>query len=376
MTTAKLRVAHVAQPTTAGVPNVILSLVRDQVERGLDVHVVCPDEGYLAARAYALGASVHTWSAGRSPSLKVLRETIELRRILKDLGPDLVHLHSAKAGLVGRLVNRGRIPTIYQPHAWSFHAARGVLGYLTTFWERHSARWAHALVAVSHDEAKEGKARKVVARYRVIPNGLDLQLHASRDPTLARHDLGLRDVPTAVCIGRLCEQKGQDKLLAVWPSVLREVPSAQLLLVGDGPDRPSLTRQARGHSSIIFVGEQVDVRPWISAASVVVLPSRWEAGVSLAAMEAMAGARSVVLSAVAGSQDSAPNLGAAVIAQSADSDLARAIVMRLKDLELAKREGQEARSIAERHFNRSDAVASMFDLYMDLIFDFARETLA
>jgi hypothetical protein len=52
--------------------------------------------------------------------------------VVEEVRPDLVHAHSAKAGLAGRLAVRGRIPTVFQPHAWSFEAVGGVTAALAS----------------------------------------------------------------------------------------------------------------------------------------------------------------------------------------------------------------------------------------------------
>ena len=57
--------------------------------------------------------------------------------------------------------------------------------------------------------------------------------------------------PTVVCVGRLCRQKGQDVLLAAWPGVLSQIPDAQLVLVGDGPDGESIRDRADGSVSLL-----------------------------------------------------------------------------------------------------------------------------
>jgi glycosyltransferase involved in cell wall biosynthesis len=109
--------------------------------------------------------------------------------------------------------------------------------------------------------------------------------------------------PLVVCVGRLCRQKGQDILLEAWPSVLRRVPTARLVLVGDGPDAARL--RAAAPRDVLFAGSAADAVPWYQAADLVVLPSRWE-GMALAPLEAMACGRPVVMTDVDGARESLP----------------------------------------------------------------------
>src|SRR4051794_40307948 len=153
-TNRRLHVLHVSVPTTGGVATVATSYVRDQVERGWNVTVACPSDGDLGYSAREAGATVRWWEAGRGrgPGHSTLGEAVRLKRIVAQTQPDVVHLHSSQAGLVGRLVLRDRVPTVFQPHAWSFLAARAGVQRASLRWERYAVRWASELVCVSETE--------------------------------------------------------------------------------------------------------------------------------------------------------------------------------------------------------------------------------
>jgi glycosyltransferase involved in cell wall biosynthesis len=343
-----LSVLHVSQPTEGGVGRQMLALIADQVERGFDVAVACPSRGELPERAVAAGVRHWPWTAARFPGPGVALETAALRRIVDESGADLFHLHSSKAGLAGRLVLRGRRPTIFQPHAWSFEAVNGVIGRAALGWERMSARWAHLVVCVSEGERLLGEEAGIRARFRVIPNGVDLAAfpHASpEDRGAARVRLGRSGTaPLVVCVGRLARAKGQDVLLRAWPSVRERVPDAALVLVGDGPDAEALRR--RVSPGVELVGERDDVLDWLAAADVVVQPSRWEA-MSLALLEAMARGRSVVVTDVAGMPEILADVDGAIVPVEAPAPLAAAIAERLVDASRAEAEGRENRRRVE-----------------------------
>ncbi|MFD5434232.1 glycosyltransferase [Kitasatospora sp. NPDC127067] len=313
-----MTILHISQPVDGGVARVVADLVRGQREAGHRVMVACPRGGRLAGEAAAVGALVQDWPARRSPGPGTPAEAWRLRRIVRAAAPDVVHLHSAKAGLAGRLAVRGAVPTVFQPHAWSFAAVDGALGAATLRWERFATRWAHRVLCVSVQERADGVAAGVHADWAVVPNGVDVRHYAPADRRAARIALGLDlDAPLAVCVGRLCRQKGQDVLLAAWPEVLRRVPRARLALVGGGPEEQrvaELVRQTAEPARIRLVGDVPDPRPWLAAADLVVLPSRWE-GMALAPLEAMAAARPVLLTDVPGARECLP-----------PSELARAVV--------------------------------------------------
>ncbi|NKE63205.1 glycosyltransferase family 4 protein [Lentzea sp. PSKA42] len=334
-----MKIVHVTQPVEAGVAVVVLELARAQQRRGWNVSIACPPTGRLAEEARNAGIPVHPWQATRSPGPRTAVELRKLRGTLRALKPDLVHLHSSKAGLA-RLVLRGRTPTLFQPHLWSFRIADGLLSRACRLWESLASRWTHLLVCVSDDELKAGRRTGVTAPAVVVCNGVDTQR--------LRPQHKANEIPTAVCVGRVAHQKGQDLLLKAWPHVLEAVQDAQLLIVGDGPMAAEL--RAIEHPGVRWHGHSDAVDDFYARADVVVLPSRAE-GMALVPLEAMACGRSVVAFDVEGVQQSLGDAGEVVPAGDVEA-LAQAIALRLADPELAAAEGKRGRARAETLFDR------------------------
>ncbi|MEU5598222.1 glycosyltransferase family 4 protein [Streptomyces sp. NPDC020298] len=369
-TSRRPRVMHLTQPVDGGVARVVTDLVREQLGDGADVVVACPDST-LTAELRALGASVRHWSATRSPGPALAREVRNLARLIDEVRPDLVHAHSAKAGLAGRLAVRGRIPTVFQPHAWSFEAVGGITANLALKWERRGARWADRVVCVSEAERATGVRARIPGRWTVIPNGIDPERFRPAPAHAVRAGLaplaGIDPAaPLAVCVGRLCRQKGQDVLLRAWDTVVRRVPDARLVLVGDGPDRDRLSQEAP--ASVVFTGAVADASPWYQAADLVVLPSRWE-GMALAPLEAMACGRPVVVTDVDGARESLPPSFAAqcLVPPQDPAVLAGAVTELLLDPPLRESLGDRARlHVLSTHDVRHTAKA-VADVYRDLL---------
>jgi glycosyltransferase involved in cell wall biosynthesis len=359
----RLSVVHVTQPLVGGVARCVIDLVSDQVERGWEVVVACPADGPLAAEVQDAGAEYLSWDATRAPGPRSFPEARRLGALLRGAQPRLVHLHSSKAALAGRLALRGSLPTIFQPHGWSFDAVAGVVERGAVAWERYATRWADLVVCVSGDERRRGEERGLRARWRVVPNAVDLDAFPPSSPDGrrdARARLGLGAGPLVVCAGRLCDAKGQDLLLEAWPSVTARVPDARLVLVGEGPDRPQLERQASG--SVRLAGHSDEMAAWLAAADVVAVPSRRE-GMALTMLEAMASARSVVSTDVPGAREALGDDAGAVVPIGDVYALAAALAERLLDPELARREGEAGRRhAAERHDLRSatEAIARLY----------------
>ncbi|MCX5381769.1 glycosyltransferase [Streptomyces sp. NBC_00083] len=291
-----LSVLHLVQPVEGGVARVVTDLVRDQLRSGFRVTVACPEGGPLSTELSRLGARMCPWPATRSPGPALLGETLRAARLIRQVRPDVIHAHSAKAGVAARLAARGTVPTVFQPHAWSFEAVGGITARLSRSWERAAVRWTSRVVCVSEGERATGERAGVLASFAVIPNGVDLDQYRAPDEKPAA-----TDAPLVVCVGRLCRQKGQDVLLRAWQDVRRAVPGAHLVLVGDGPDLAAL--RAAAPASVSLVGAVSDTAAWYRAADLVVLPSRWE-GMALAPLEAMACGTPVVVTDVGGSAES------------------------------------------------------------------------
>lgn len=347
----------------------LLGYVREQVSRGWSVTVACPSQGWLGYEARVVGARVRWFSATRDPGPSTLAETARLRRIVREERPDAVHLHSSKAGMVGRLAVRSRIPTMFQPHGWSFLAGGRATSTAALWWERYGARWTDQLICVGDGEAQAGREAGIRGPVTVVPNGVDLDRFVEVDDDQRREvrsGLGLADVPTAVCVGRLSPQKGQHHLLDAWARVLRAVPDAQLVLVGDGPDERDLRRRAESLSGVRFVGVRSDVPAWLAAADVVVLPSAYE-GAALAPMEAMACGRSVIATRVGGIEENLPFECGELVPPGDVGALATAVARRLLDPRLAAVEGARGRLHVATHKDSREAARRVSQVTLSLL---------
>ncbi|MFE9567564.1 glycosyltransferase [Streptomyces sp. NPDC006692] len=356
----ELSVLHLVQPADGGVARVVTDLVRDQLRSGFRVTVACPENGPLSSDLRGLGARVCPWPATRSPGPALLGETLRAARLIRRVRPDVVHAHSAKAGVAARLAVRGRVPTVFQPHAWSFEAVGGVTALLSRAWERTAVRWTSRLVCVSEGERATGRRAGVFAECSVIPNGVDLDHYRASEETPAA-----QNAPLVVCVGRLCRQKGQDVLLRAWPEVRAKVPGAHLVLVGDGPDLAAL--RAAAPPSVSFVGAVRDTAAWYRAADLVVLPSRWE-GMALAPLEAMACGTAVVVTDVGGSAESlAPgHARPCLVPPDSPGELARAMAGLLGDASLRSALARQGHAHVSTTHDVRQTARSIAEVYRDV----------
>ncbi|MEU6772685.1 glycosyltransferase family 4 protein [Streptomyces sp. NPDC046759] len=354
-------VLHVTQPVEGGVARFVTDLAAAQVAAGLRVTVACPRDGRLTDALRAAGCRVLPWDATHPPGPQLAGEVGRLARLLREARPDVVHAHSAKAGLAARLAVRGRVPTVFQPHAWSFEAVDGVMAQAALRWEQFGARWATRVLCVSEAERCTGERNGITAQWHVIPNGVDT--HRFR-PEGIRARTGTS--PLVVCVGRLCRQKGQDVLLQAWPAVLRQEPAARLVLVGDGPDEDRLRAMAR--ESVEFAGPAPDAAPWYRSADVVVLPSRWE-GMALVPLEAMACARPILVTDVDGARESLPpgHLPHCLVPPEDPETLARALASLLRRAPLRAALGAQGRAHVVAAHDVRQTTDAVIDVYRELL---------
>jgi glycosyltransferase involved in cell wall biosynthesis len=195
-------------------------------------------------------------------------------------------------------------------------------------------------------------------RIAVVRNGLDL---ASFDraaapepagPEAAGFDLRL---PTIVQVANMHHPvKGQGDLLIAHREVLRQVPEAQLVLVGDGERRPALQRMAHElgiAGRVRFAGYRRDVPAILARASLIVSASYAE-GISNAVLEAMAARRAVIGTAVGGTPELVRDgVTGFLVRPGEPPDIARRVVALLRDPALARRMGEEGRAAVEREFS-------------------------
>ena len=289
-----MRVLHVVEVEHGGVVTYVRELARLQAAEGHDVHVLAPP----AAGAFA--GTVHQWHPRRRSVSSLLTAHRRLRALVAHLEPDVTHLHSFFPGLLGRA---RPLPgaVVHQPHGWPYYAAPRPLEPLLTRAEKHGLRHTDAMLVNCEAEGAEGRRRGLRVSPHVVGVPLDVE-HFS--PGAGSTPPGLSDLDEraiVVCVGRISPVKGQLQLVRQWEAT--PVPGCVLVLVGAGD--PETLREAAPSafgSSIVHVGAQHDVRPFLRSALVSVLPSVSE-GQSVAMAESLACGVPVVMTDVNGARE-------------------------------------------------------------------------
>jgi glycosyltransferase involved in cell wall biosynthesis len=287
----------------------------------------------------------------------------------------ILHVHGYAAADYGRLAARwaGAGLVLHE------HFADPRLPPYQALADRLLARLTHRAIAVS-DSTREFLVRQrhvPAARVRLIWNGAPLDEFAPVAPEAAlaaRAGLGIEaSAPVVGSVARLSEQKGHRFLLDAAALVLRAIPQARFLIVGDGDQEPALRAQADALGiahAVVFAGHRVDVPALLGAMDVVCISSTYE-GTPLSLFEAMASARAIVSTAVDGCREVLEEGVSALLVPPRDPQaLAGALLRALGDRGLRASLGTRARE-ASRRYDVQACVRQMEALYDEVLAEVA-----
>lgn len=374
MATSRLRVVQVLEATVGGTRKHVLDLCRGLDRERFELHAIvsaerdpAPEETRQTLEDVGVAVTILPMIRGLSPvrDLTCLRA---LERELRRLQPDIVHTHSAKAGVLGRIAaHRVRVPAVlYTPHGFPFlmHVPGPLrLAYLLT--ERRLAGTTTRLIAVCDSErevalaAGVGRPDQVV----VIENGVAFGPAPQVDRTSKRRQLGLPEQALVIlCAGDVRKQKGHAYALAAMEIVRRQVPQARLLVAGEAaPAGSDLRKPADG--SVQFLGPRDDVTELMACAEVLCQPSLWE-GCPYAVIEAAGAGCAIVGSDIPGIRDLVHEGQTGWLARAGDSaDLARALLAALEDPEERRRRGEAASALVHERYTLERMIAGTEQLY-------------
>ncbi|HVA46757.1 MAG TPA: glycosyltransferase family 4 protein [Pirellulales bacterium] len=254
-----MRVAHIISRLILGgaQENTLLTcegLLRDY---GDDVLLITGPplgpEGSLLDRARANGVPLAIVPSLRR-AIQPWRDYVsyrELKRILREFQPDVVHTHSAKGGILGRAAawKLGVPAIVHGVHGAPFYPYQNPL--VREFYrecERWAARRCHAFVSVA-DAMTDLMVDAGVApreKFTTIYSGMETGsfLHAGEHRRRARHELGYRDEHVVVGkIARLFHLKGHEDVITAAEKLVARWPAVRFLFVGDGILREQLQRR-------------------------------------------------------------------------------------------------------------------------------------
>lgn len=261
--------------------------------------VVAGEEDVLLAEARARGVETRVIPELQVPlhPLRDLRALVALTRLLRGLRPDLLHLHSSKSGLLGRVAARMLgVPAVFTAHGWAFtegvSPSRRRLALLA---ERLVAPWTARAITVSEYDRRLALSRHLLPPERVVT------VHNGISP-LGPRPAGTGQEPgarvQAIMVARFSDQKDQPLLIRA----AAQVPGLDLWLVGDGErraDAEALARELGIGNRVQFAGDRDDVPALLAGADLFCLATHYE-GLPISILEAMRAGLPVLSTRVGG----------------------------------------------------------------------------
>ncbi len=356
-------VVHVFEPPIGGVPAYVAALAEGLVRRGWQNTVVAPPSTSVDGRLDRSGARIIRLEMAHQPAPGDVRAVSKLTGVFRQLGPDLVHGHSTKAGfLAGTAARVTRVPSVYTPNCWPFQGKGRALEAAYVRFERLVARRLHqTVIAVSESERRLGLSRGVRPKggIRVVHTGLPRLPLPPRDQARAALGLGDREV-VAVWVGR-CNAQKRPGDLAPLASFLRR-DGVTLLAVGKGL-RDSREGQAAMASGARLPADGAQPAALYAAADVFVQTSGWE-GFSLAVLEAMGAGLPVVAYSVGGVAEQVVDGRSGYLVKAGDVEaLAARVVELARRPEVRAQAGAAGRALVEREFSYEQMLEGVEDAY-------------
>ena len=381
-----MRVIHVITRLIVGgaQENTIASVLGLREKPGLDVTLVAGPSG-------GPEGSLESLLADGPPVLTVVPELVRpvnpwqdyvawkrLTELFRARRPDIVHTHSGKAGILGRLAAaRAGVPVILHTiHGPSFGPFQGPLANLLfRNAERYAARVTNHFVVVADAMQRQyldaGIGR--TEQYTKIFSGFPLEpFLASANDLQLRATLGL--APDDIVVGkiaRLFKLKGHEDLLAVAPGLVRLCPKIRFLLIGDGPWRGRLEDRVRSlglEKHVVFAGlvAPAAVPPLVGIMDMLVHLSLRE-GLPRALPQALAAARPVIAYDADGAREVCLEDETGFLLHTGDLPGLRERILRLaRDPALRQRLGRRGQQFVQERFAVQRMVDDLHQLYLRL----------
>jgi len=302
----------------------------------------------------------------------------KIYRFLRSNNYEVVHTHSSKAGILGRIAARlAGVPVIVHTiHGWSFHDYMPAMKRWGYIWlERFCATLSDALIVVSAQDIPKGIKAHIgkATQYHLIRSAIPLDEFdpGQYDRKSIRLELGLpADAPVVGNVGRFSPQKNPLDWVKIAGRIARALPECRFLLVGDGPLRSQVEASLKDEgltSRSVLTGLRHDPARMMAAMDVFLLSSLWE-GLPRVIPQAMLMGLPLVATQVDGSSEAIQDGITGFICSPSDLDqLAQRCLALLQSPSLRSEIGRAARSYAQEEFSL-DCMLDLIDrLYINLL---------
>lgn len=374
---SKIKVVHVVtRMNTGGVAVLISELVTGMDSEKFEVHLIsgsCSlgEEDYLQARGIDLKQVLIPSMQRSLRPFQELKAFVQIMKELKRLKPDIVHTHTSKAGLLGRVAARIATPKARLIHTFHGHLLHGYFSKPTTqvitFSERALARISDILISMGNEvkinllEAKIGKPQQFQVAFPGVrenkPNGNNLEAANFK----VEHSQNV----IFTFVGRLSKIKRCDRIIEIAIQVSSHIPAPYFLIIGNGELRDSLEIQARD-LPITFLGWESHTEDWLAISDAAILLSDNEA-VPLAMIEAGLAGLPVIATNVGSMGDVVENGKNGFLVDPIVTEIAAGIIALSESPELRKNLGDRGRDLARQRFSVETMIKRHEEIYSQAI---------
>ncbi len=286
-----------------GLQQVVVNICRNIDRRRFDISVLClREKGDFAREIEREGIPVYQLPKNADGSPDYL-SFWKIAQILRRKKTEIIHTHNTQPfveGTLGSFFSRVRT-IVHTDHARDFPDKKR---YMVAEW--FASKFTYRVVGVSEHTTNNLMRYEKISPHRLvtIPNGIDEEKFSVRiDVRKKREEVGIRSHGPVIGVGvRLTEQKGLTYLVRAMPSVLKDIPDAELVIAGEGPLAGPLQKEAASlgiGESVHFIGPRLDIPELLQMFDLYVLPSLWE-GLPMVLLEAMAAGCPVIATNVGG----------------------------------------------------------------------------
>jgi glycosyltransferase involved in cell wall biosynthesis len=375
--TSKIKVVHVVtRMNTGGVAVLISELITGMDSEGFDVDLItgsCSvgEEDYLQARGLDLRQiSIPSMQRSLRP-FQDLRALVSIIKELKRLRPDIVHTHTSKAGLLGRVAARIATPNAKVVHTFHGHLLHGYFSKPATLFitltERALARISDILISMGNEvkanllDASIGKPHQFQVAFPGVkekkPNSNNFQATKFREA----HS---RNV-IFTFVGRLSPIKRCDRIIETAIQIKNVSPAPHFLIIGDGELRDTLETQGC-NLPITFLGWESHTEDWLAISDAGILLSDNEA-VPLAMIEAGLAGLPVIATNVGSMGDVVENKINGYLVEPNIDEIASRVVEISKSVELRKELGARGKERARQRFSVEAMIKRHEEIYSQAI---------
>lgn len=379
--TRRKKIVHLQLlPLMSGVQKVSLDELAHLDPKRYERVAICKCEGEFTDQLRSIDVRVHLvpeLERSISPRRDV-QAYLALRRFFLMERPDIVHTHSSKTGILGRLAAHaaGVQTIVHTVHGFAFPGeSRKVIRAAFKYLERRAGKVTDTMIVLNDTDAAIARDLLHVpgSRQALLPNGVDVDTYAPGGPdrrqSLRRSAFGIDSSEHVVIgmVGRLWLQKNPQCFVRAAIQVVAQREQVSFFMVGDGEFRAELEAaiQKSGYADRIrIMGWRSDVPDLLKALDLMVLPSRWE-GMPLAILEAMSSAVPVVASNIPGNSDLIRDgIDGRLFPLDDDDALARALIDLIDDPATRLRFSAQARAKVLAHytlFARMDKITAIYE---------------